>query len=176
MPESTYTPKAANWKDLTGQRFGRLIALEPVGSHHPSPNKHSIIWRCRCDCGAEVNAIGDYLRCGDKTSCGCKGREGLHRRSHGHSRFRKRTPEYTTWKSMRTRCTDPNCNRYKHYGGRGIRICERWADSFENFLADMGPRPPGRYSIERVDVNGHYEPTNCIWLPMSEQSKNRRHR
>jgi hypothetical protein len=91
---------------------------------------------------------------------------------HGAACGGKTTPEYRSWHGLRGRCNNPTHQDYENYGGRGIRVCERW-DRFENFLADMGSRPPG-YSIERIDVNGHYEPANCKWIPLSEQSKNRR--
>lgn len=94
---------------------------------------------------------------------------GTKNRRHGQSETR----EYAAWTAMRERCRNPNAHNYSMYGARGIRVCERWDTSFENFLADMGPRPKG-YSIEREDNEGNYEPANCKWIPMSEQSRNRR--
>lgn len=88
-----------------------------------------------------------------------------------------RTPEYQTWYAMRRRCYDQRCHNYRNYGGRGISVCNRWLDptqGFYNFLEDMGPRPGKGYSIERMDVNGHYNPKNCKWIPLREQSKNKR--
>jgi len=137
------------------------------------------LWLFRCDCGAEIERDPRGIKRGVTKSCGClrreRGREMLTR--HGHSRI---APEHKVWIEMRERCRNPTCRAYANYGGRGIRVCERW-ELYENFLADMGPRPRGTgrlgratWSIERKDVNGHYEPGNCIWASASMQSNNRR--
>ena len=161
--------------DITGQRFGRLVALRDAGRKRNSNKRSTVVWLCRCDCGKEVITTGVLLRAGETKSCGCLKRINSGRRTHGMSSYgTTRTPEYVTWGMMRKRCNNKNDARYNDYGGRGITVCERW-NSFENFLADMGPRPKG-FSIERVNVDGNYEPSNCKWIPWRDQSKNRRHK
>lgn len=91
---------------------------------------------------------------------------------HGHSCGGRRTPEYRSWKAMKTRCTNTNFPTFKHYGGRGIRICDRWINSFENFFADMGPKPTPKHSLDRIDNNGNYEPSNCRWATQDQQVRN----
>jgi hypothetical protein len=154
--------------DLAGQRFGRLIVVEFSGLD----SWHEANWRCRCDCGKEKVIPGSKLRLGNTKSCGCMKAEriGNSRRTHG----RTGTSEYRTWRAMRERCASPNNKDFKDYGGRGIKVCVRW-EKFENFLADMGPRPKGR-SLHRVDNNGLYEPENCKWETWTEQARNRRPR
>jgi hypothetical protein len=99
---------------------------------------------------------------------------GLAQTTHGHSTQQQKSPEYKCWQSMKARCSNPKLRAYKHYGGRGIQVCERWKASFENFLADMGPRPSLKHSIERKRVNEGYEPGNCYWGTHSEQANNKR--
>ena len=160
--------------NLTNQRFGRLVAKRPVGLQHSF-----VLWLCVCDCGQETQLTTNALRRGNTRSCGCMLRElyasGGSQLRHGAARPGKHTVEYGTWQAIIKRCSNPNHERFQYYGGRGIRVCERW-QTFENFLADMGPRPSGRYSIERLDVNGNYEPDNCVWIPLADQVKNRRPR
>jgi hypothetical protein len=148
---------------LLGKKFGRLTVMQQAPSHNGRT-----MWLCDCDCGTRGVAIsGRLLKKGTTKSCGCL-RGGRIRHGHGN----KRSREYRCWINMRARCNDSNKQAYKWYGARGIRVCDRW-NSFENFLADMGPKPPG-HSLDRIDVNGNYEPSNCRWATKSEQISNRR--
>lgn len=144
-----------------GKRYGSLTVVARKASGGGGAS-----WLCVCDCGNEKVLQGCKLREGGYQSCGC----GRRRRSglSGH-------PLYSTWGNMIRRCTDPTNHNYHFYGGRGIRVCERWAgeDGLQNFLADMGERPVGT-TLDRIDVNGDYEPSNCRWADTTTQMANRR--
>jgi len=157
--------------DLTGKRFGRLTILRPASPKAGAGRR----WLCECDCGGKT-AVNTYnLRHGKVVSCGCYQREQLKARAttHGLSHSGgKGHPLYGTWTHMHSRCRDLGD---LNYGGRGIRVCERWSgpDGFLNFLEDIGPRPEGQ-SLDRRDVNGNYTPDNCRWAPPKLQAENRR--
>jgi len=164
------------FRDISGRRFGRLVAIEKY-------DRQSGGWRfrCRCDCGTEIITASHSLLRGRTQSCGTC---GLHLErvrevvvTHGQGWGEARTPTYQIWVSMRQRCNNPNDKAYRYYGGRGIKVCDRWeltrGGSFENFFADMGPRPDG-YSIERINNDGDYEPSNCKWIPRGDQPENTR--
>ena len=154
---------------MTGQRFGRLTVVERV------PSRAEAHWRCLCDCGNTSVLRGSILRDGQVRSCGCYLRDRLRRVNtvHGQAVRGHMTPTYNSWMQMRRRCRDPKHGQWANYGGRGITVCDRWRDSFANFLADMGERPDGT-SIDRIDNDGNYEPGNCRWATPLEQSHNKR--
>jgi hypothetical protein len=207
-----------NAKDISGERFGKLIAVEPT--HNRSDNK--ILWLCQCDCGGEKLAVGSRLKAGYVTSCGCARSEAARsdiagdvygrwtvlryaEKSHWLCRCEcgtereiatsnlrsgkttscgclrtelqtthglSHTREYKIWSGMRERCDNPKREGFEYYGGRGIRVCERWS-VFENFFADMGVASVG-YSLDRIDANGNYEPSNCRWATWATQHANKR--
>lgn len=157
--------------DLNGRRFGRLLVVSRAGV-----NKHGVsTWHCRCECGANCIAAGSDLRSSHKRSCGCLVAEAasMVNQSHGHTRFGRRTATYRVWRSMIARCTSPSMGSWPDYGGKGIKVCERWASSYEAFLGDMGERPAGA-TIDRIDCTADYEPNNCRWATPEQQSANRR--
>ena len=148
--------------DLTGQRFGHLTVVSKIT--HPK-EAH---WLCCCDCGAETVAESRELRRGERRSCGCQRQRGTHGMTD--------TPEWRIWQGMLTRCRYSKHMSFKNYGGRGILVCGRWANSFENFFLDMGNRPSAKHSIDRIDNDGNYEPSNCKWSTAKEQARNKRKR
>lgn len=151
--------------DITGQRFGQLIAIKPIKQIDRKWH-----WLCRCRCGVKRIVQGKKLRSGHTQSCGCLKKRG-NNLVHGESRKGHETREYKTWKSMRDRCQNSSRADFKYYGARGIKICKRWLQ-YENFLADMGRRPAKGYSIERINNEGNYTPSNCKWATHVEQMNN----
>ncbi len=166
--------------DISGHRFGRLTALRRSGS----TRRGRAIWLCLCECGRRRLVTLSNLRCGSTRSCGCLRQEKCAvigsivgpETVHGHARRGAESPEYRSWQAMKNRCTNKRLKAWKNYGGRGISVCARWANSFENFLSDMGPRPEGT-SLDRFpDNDGNYEPGNCRWATRKQQQANKRRR
>lgn len=156
---------------MIGERFGRLVVHARADNFVSRSGKAYPAFQCVCDCGERAVVLGQALRSGNTKSCGCYARDVLSTRKTQINRATY-PGEYNSWAQMRSRCHDPKANGYKNYGGRGVSVCDRWA-SFEQFVADMGPRPAG-HSIERKDSSGDYEPGNCCWASRREQSRNTR--
>ncbi len=156
--------------DLTGLRFGRLTIIKYIQDIKK--------WYGKCDCGGYKLANSSHLREGRIISCGCAKKEncGVHLFKHGDASGGRKTSEYKTWKGMKERCRYVKHIAYENYGGRGIKVCERWINSFENFLSDMGRRPTPKHTLDRIDNDGNYEPSNCKWSTRSEQRLNQRPR
>ena len=156
--------------DLTGMVFVRLTVIEMLPERSRGGK---ILWKCVCECGKEVSVQSSNLTCGHTLSCGCLGKENRTTALTKHGW--RHTPEYNIWCGIIQRCNNPSNDRYDDYGGRGIKVCDRWRESFSHFLADMGPRPDGAMTIDRFpDNNGNYEPGNCRWATSTQQGRHKR--
>lgn len=150
--------------ELKGRVYERLTVIKFLGV-----TKRRAIWLCQCSCGNKTKVCTSYLQSGKTRSCGCLKRELTLARTRTHGKTK--TAEYGIWAGMMARCFNPNNDHYNSYGARGIKVCDKWKE-FINFFNDMGLRPSDAYSIDRINVNGNYELSNCRWILKVEQQRN----
>lgn len=155
------------FQDLTGKTFGRWTV-----SRIAENRGNKSYWVCSCSCGTIKEVYSTHLRNGTSKSCGCLHREIVVEMNFKHGG--RGTPEYTAWKNMISRCYNPKKDRYKDWGGRGIMVCEEWRNDFSAFLRHIGKRPSSKHSVDRIEVNGNYEPGNVRWATLEAQSHNQR--
>ena len=158
-------------KDLTGKRFGRLTVIGKGDRL-----RKSLRWNCFCDCGNSIMVPTEALNIGKSKSCGCLKVDVCKARmtTHGHAVNGKPDRVYRIWNAMIRRCYEPLFINFEDYGGRGITVCDTWRASLSQFITDMGQPPSETHSIDRIDVNGNYEPSNCRWATPKEQGRNKR--
>ena len=156
--------------DITGERYGRLVAIRRIDGDIRSR------WVLKCDCGNLAEVLLSNIRTGQVISCGCAGSQrtiGERSLKHGHAVGRRKSKTAAAWRNAKTRCFNKRHAKYPAYGGRGITMCPEWADDFSAFLRDMGECPDG-LTLERIEVDGNYEPGNCRWATVAEQHTNKR--
>ena len=161
--------QAWNFQDLTGQTFGKLTVIKRQGV---SPNGHTV-WLCKCECGNFTEVNRTNLLNESTKSCGCYAKEKLCNRNHIHGLVR--TPLYTVWANMKERCLNAKSHKYPIYGGRGITVCDEWLHDFQAFYDwSMANGYEKGLTLDRKDVNGNYEPSNCRWATVKQQANNTR--
>lgn len=161
---------STNFIDIAGMRFGMLVVIG-----YSRTVKKKALWNCRCDCGTICEVAGSYMRCGHTASCGCFRAiaTAQNKTTHGMTSGGRKQGTYRSWQDMKQRCLNKHNMHYRNYGGRGITVCKRWLDSFDDFFSDMGTCPDG-YTLDRVKNSGNYEPGNCKWNDYYGQGANKR--